>query len=181
MTKLYTKGGDAGTTTIRGGERVDKADIRVRTCGDIDELNCHIGMLAALMPQGDDLDLLTLTQRHLFLIGSHLPHNAASPTEQIGEEDIIRLEKNIDRLQRNTPPLSTFILPGGCTAAAQSHICRAVCRRAERSVVALSQHYDIDPAILRFLNRLSDFFFILAIELNFITNTEEKNLHISCR
>lgn len=181
MTKLYTKGGDAGTTTIRGGERVDKTDIRVVACGDIDELNCHIGMLATLLPQGDDLDLLFRTQRNLFLIGSHLPNNDPSPTENIGEEDIILLENAIDRLQHHAPPLSTFVLPGGCAAAAQSHICRAVCRRTERSVVALSKDYDIDPAILRFLNRLSDFFFILAIDLNFITNTEEKKLHISCR
>jgi cob(I)alamin adenosyltransferase len=181
MAKLYTKGGDTGKTSLCGGERVEKTDIRVSTCGDIDELNCHIGLLLALMPQCAEQELLSLTQRHLFIIGSQLPVTPASSSEHIGEVDIARLEQAIDRLQHNTPPLDTFVLPGGCQAAAQSHICRAVCRRAERHVVELSHHFDIEPLILSYINRLSDYFFILAIYLNFITETAEKKLYISCK
>lgn len=181
MTKLYTKGGDTGKTSICGGERVDKTDIRVSACGDTDELNSHIGMLLTLMPQGPDHDLLSLTQRHLFLIGTRLPATSASATERVNDADLERLEQAIDRLQLNTPSPDTFILPGGCQAAAQSHICRAVCRRTERQVVALAHKYDIEPLILRYLNRLSDYFFILAMNLNFITETPEKKLYISCK
>lgn len=181
MTKLYTKGGDSGKTSICGGERVEKTDLRVSACGDIDELNCHIGILLTLMPQGPDHDLLSLTQRQLFLIGTRLPATTASATERIGDADTGRLEQAIDRLQLHAPLPDTFVLPGGCQAAAQSHVCRAVCRRAERKVVALSHEYGIEPPILRYLNRLSDYFFILALDLNFITGTEEKKLYISCK
>lgn len=181
MTKLYTKGGDTGRTSICGGERVEKTDLRVSACGDTDELNCHIGLLLALMPQGPDHKLLSLTQRHLFLMGTRMPASTASAAERVGDADLERLEQAIDRLQQQTPPPDTFILPGGCQAAAQSHICRAVCRRAERTVVELSHKYDIEPLILRYLNRLSDYFFILAMNLNFITETPEKKLYISCK
>lgn len=181
MTKLYTKGGDTGRTSICGGERVEKTDLRVSACGDADELNCHIGLLLTIMPQGPDHELLSLTQRHLFLMGTRMPASAASAAERVGDADLERLEQAIDRLQQQTPPPDTFILPGGCQAAAQSHICRAVCRRAERTVVELSHKYDIEPLILRYLNRLSDYFFILAMNLNFITETPEKKLYISCK
>ena len=110
-----------------------------------------------------------------------MPASAASAAERVGDADLERLERAIDRLQQQTPPPDTFILPGGCQAAAQSHICRAVCRRAERTVVELSHKYDIEPLILRYLNRLSDYFFILAMNLNFITETPEKKLYISCK
>lgn len=181
MAKLYTRGGDAGRTSVCGGERVSKADARVSVCGDVDELNCHIGVLVSLVSDPGLAAMLVSVQRKLFLLGTRLPATASSATECVCNADVEAMEREIDRLQNAVPPLDTFILPGGCRAAAQCHVCRAVCRRAERSVVQLSQTYDIDLVALRFLNRLSDYFFVLAMNLNFIAQVPEKKLYISCR
>lgn len=181
MAKLYTRGGDSGRTSVCGGERVSKTDARVSACGDVDELNCHVGLLASLVGDPELVSMLVSVQRKLFLIGTRLPATASSAAERVADADIAAMEREIDRLQNAVPPLDTFILPGGCRAAAQCHVCRAVCRRAERSVVQLSQTYDIDPVALRFLNRLSDYFFVLAMNLNFIAQVPEKKLYISCR
>ena len=181
MAKLYTKGGDTGKTSICGGERVEKNDTRVCASGEMDELNCHIGLLLTIITKGPDYELLSLAQRHLFLMGTRLPSSPSSANEQVTNSDIINIEQAIDRLQNTTPQPDTFILPGGTTAAAQCHICRAVCRRTERKVVELSHRHSIEPLILQYLNRLSDYFFALAMNLNFITKTPEKKLYISCK
>ena len=160
---------------------MSKTDERVSACGDVDELNCNIGVLASMVSRAEHAAMLASVQRKLFLLGTRLPVNAASATERVTVDDITAMEREIDRLQSATPPVDTFVLPGGCPAAAQCHVCRAVCRRAERSVVQLSQTYDIDPVALRFLNRLSDYFFVLAMNLNFIAQVPEKKLYISCR
>lgn len=181
MTKLYTRGGDTGHTSLCGGERVSKTDLRVQACGDVDELNCHIGVLQTLVGNADEQRLLTDIQRNLFLLGTRLPETPASATERVGKAHLQQLERAIDRLQDATPPIDTFILPGGCAGAAQCHVCRAACRRAERSVVALAQKCRIDPIILGYMNRLSDYFFVLAMNLNFIAQVPEKKLYISCK
>lgn len=181
MARLYTKGGDAGHTTLCGGERVGKTDMRVAACGDVDELNCHIGVLQSIMGGNGEQTTLACIQRNLFLIGTRLPETPASAAQRVGSDDLALIEHAIDRLQEATPPTDTFILPGGCRAAAQSHVCRAVCRRAERSVAQVAQHYHIEPIIMQYINRLSDYFFILAMNLNFIAQVPEKKLYISCK
>ncbi len=175
--KLYTKSGDCGMTSLVGGKRVSKTDIRICACGDIDELNAHIGLLQSLT--GDKYtSQLTLIQVLLFNIGTVL---STSSMGSINPQDITNIEHEIDSLQDSTPQPGTFVLPGGSMAAAQSHVCRTVCRRAERSVVELSAEHDVDPLILEYLNRLSDYFFVLALNLNFIDNIAEKKLYIPCK
>ena len=99
----------------------------------------------------------------------------------LGGHRIAQLEQCVDTLQKETPEPETFVLPGGCTAAAESHVCRTVARRAERSIVAMSHEYRVEPLILQFINRLSDYFFVLALNLNFITSIDEKKLYITCK
>lgn len=172
--KLYTKSGDNGTTAIVGGKRVAKTDPRICACGDIDELNAHIGLLMSIA--GDNLStLLTSIQTCLFHIGTAL--SAAEPCE-VNQDDVTALESEIDCLQHSTPEPGTFVLPGGCLAAAQSHVCRTVCRRAERSAVALSKQYFADPVAMQYINRLSDYFFALALYLNFTSGVDERKLYI---
>lgn len=175
--KLYTKSGDHGMTSLVGGKRVSKTDPRISACGDIDELNAHIGLLHSMI--GDKLaPPLASIQSCLFHLGTAL---SASSQGSIKPQNITTLEHEIDRLQDSTPQPGTFVLPGGSMSAAQSHVCRTVCRRAERSVVELSSHYAIDPIILEYLNRLSDYFFVLALNLNFIEGIAEKKLYIPCK
>ncbi len=179
--RLYTRQGDDGTTTLCGGMRVSKTDVRVAACGDIDELNSHIGLLLALMQPSHDADRLAAAQATLFHAATHLPESVGSSAVRVTQADIDAVEADIDRLQHDTPQPLTFVLPGGCRAAAQCHVCRSVCRRAERSAVALAASFEVDACILAYLNRLSDYFFSLALNLNFIAHIEEKKLHISCK
>lgn len=175
--KYYTKTGDHGTTSLVGGKRVPKTDPRICACGDLDELNAHIGLLQAmadnrLAPQ------TTAIQTCLFHIGTDI---SASTTGGVAAGDVAMLEHEIDILQEQTPAPGTFVLPGGTKAAAQAHVCRAVCRRAERSLVCAGACHDIDPIAMQYLNRLSDYFFALALYLNFIEGIAEKKLYIACK
>lgn len=175
--KLYTKTGDQGTTSLVGGKRVTKTDLRICACGDIDELNAHIGLLHTMT--GDRFATqLTSMQACLFHIGTTL---SAEYTNRVTADDVADLEHEIDMLQTSTPAPGTFVLPGGCMAAAQSHICRTVCRRAERSIVEMSAQHKVDAVTLEYINRLSDYFFILALYLNFIEGCAEKKLYIPCK
>ena len=179
--KLYTKHGDTGSTSLVGGERVPKDDLRIIACGDLDELNAHIGkLLSTALPQRETL-MLGSVQEQLFNIGAELSNSQRRLSSRLTDEDIARLEHSIDTLQAATPDPHTFILPGGCFSATQSHVCRTVCRRAERSVVTLARQYDVDAAIMQYINRLSDYFFALALYLNFIASVDEKKLYISCK
>lgn len=175
--KLYTKSGDTGTTSIMGGKRVPKTDPRICACGDIDELNAHIGLLRAMTNEPLSQQLADI-QARLFHIGTAL---SASSLGGASTDDVAQLERSIDRLQESTPQPNTFVLPGGCLAAAQSHVCRTVCRRAERSVALLSSTHAVDPTSMAYLNRLGDYFFVLALNLNFIENIAEKKLYIPCK
>lgn len=175
--KLYTKSGDNGTTAVVGGKRVAKTDPRICACGDIDELNAHIGLLLSIA--GDNLSpQLTAIQTCLFHIGTAL---SAAEQCEVSQDDVTALENEIDHLQRSTPEPGTFVLPGGCRAAAQSHVCRTVCRRAERSAVALSEHHYADPIAMQYINRLSDYFFALALYLNFKASVDERKLYVTHR
>lgn len=175
---LYTRTGDTGTTSLVGGQRVRKDNIRIESYGTIDELNSHLGLLSAIMPENSEQNkTLTFIQNKLFNIGAYLA-TENEPEKQaqcfgLGKTAIEKLEKEIDILDATVPQLHAFLLPGGNTAAAQAHVCRTVCRRAERNIISLSDTTYIDPDLLRFVNRLSDYLFVLARFNNFITHTSE--------
>jgi len=159
LTKIYTRTGDDGTTGLGDGTRVSKDSARVCAYGTVDELNSAIGMLLA-ETIGDDLaQTLTEIQHELFDLGGELciPGSAL-----IVEADITRLEKRLDALNENLPPLKNFILPGGGRSAAVCHLARTICRRAEREAVTLSHHDAVRPETIRYLNRLSDLLFVMS-------------------
>lgn len=167
--KIYTRGGDAGTTSLIGGDRVDKCCLRLEAYGTIDELNSHVGLLAAMLEDSGVTVPLEFLQSSLFEIGTHLAmpcKEGEEPAFTIAAACVERLERLIDGVDQQLEPLRSFILPGGCMAAAQCHVCRTVCRRAERHIVALAKEVEVSPAVLSFVNRLSDFFFVLARLIN---------------
>jgi len=176
--KIYTRTGDAGETSLFDGTRARKDDARVDAYGEVDELNAWLGFVRAssLDPTLDE-ELLAL-QRDLFALGAQLadPSDRLAPRVTkavIDDAHIVRLEKLIDRLEEELPPLRRFILAGGTSAGAALHVARTVCRRAERRIVAL--HPPIDPVLLRYVNRLSDLLFVLARVINHragVTETE---------
>jgi cob(I)alamin adenosyltransferase len=163
--KIYTKTGDSGETSLFDGTRVSKADARVDAYGEVDELNAWIGFArASALPEDVDA-ALGHVQRDLFALGARLadPANriAARITRAaVTDEDVSRLEALIDDLEKELPPLTRFILPGGTVTGATLHVARTVCRRAERRMVALDP--PIDGVLIRYVNRLSDLLFIVA-------------------
>jgi len=170
--KIYTKTGDGGETGLFGGGRVPKDDRRVAAYGEVDELNAALGLALALEPRAFARDLLELVQRDLFTIGAELasPDPAklgkALPGPRLGDARVEALEDAIDRAEATLAPLKNFILPGGSSKAAALQLGRAVCRRAERAVVTLSREAAVSPAILKYVNRLSDLLFVLARAAN---------------
>ncbi|NVD37100.1 cob(I)yrinic acid a,c-diamide adenosyltransferase [Marinobacter lutaoensis] len=160
LSKIYTRTGDDGSTGLADGNRIAKNAQRVDAMGTVDELNCHIGLLIEQLPADDPLlACLRRIQHHLFDLGGEL---AIPGSQIIGEAHIRWLEQTLDEHNADLPPLKNFILPGGSPAAAQCHLARAVCRRAERGVVALGHEDPINTASRRYLNRLSDLLFVLA-------------------
>jgi len=163
--KIYTKGGDKGETGLLGGRRLPKNHIRIESYGSVDELNSWIGLLRDKTDFPKVEGILEEIQNKLFVIGSEL---ASDPEKEwdfakVQEEDVVVLEKEIDRMETDLPALKNFLLPGGHPIVSQCHIARCVCRRAERNVVALSQTEDkVSPILLRYLNRLSDYLFVLS-------------------
>ncbi|MFC1633094.1 cob(I)yrinic acid a,c-diamide adenosyltransferase [Patescibacteria group bacterium] len=165
MAKLYTKNGDEGATSICAAQRVSKHDIRIEACGTIDELNASLGLAIIRTDNEPIQDQLKLVQQDLFSIGT----DCATPTDQkntlakkITDEDIKRLEKAIDKWSEKLPPLKNFIIPGGENGAAEIHVARTVCRRAERVASQLLVDKQINSESFRYLNRLSDLLFIQA-------------------
>lgn len=178
--KIYTRTGDTGKTSLVGGKRVDKNSPRLEAYGTIDELNSHLGLVAAMQPIASQTELTALihtVQSRLFDLGAYLAtDNSDNPSLQpngLTEADITALEQSIDTLTATLPPLNSFILPGGSAAAAQTHICRTVCRRAERRVLALAETAAVAAIAITYLNRLSDWLFTLARHANLLTNTPE--------
>lgn len=172
--KIYTKTGDTGETSLFGAGRVRKDHLRVEAYGTVDELNSFIGLVAAEI-RGDAraqelVPVLERVQDRLFVIGSMLatPQDAAlyARVPRLVEEDIIFLEVTIDRLSLRLPHLHSFILPGGSRAASLLHVARAICRRAERTIVALGHETTLDPLIVQYMNRLSDALFEMARFVN---------------
>lgn len=166
-TKIYTKTGDLGNTSLIGGTKIPKSHIRIESYGNIDELNSFIGLVSSYLQDPISKAALKEIQDRLFTIGSSL---ACDPNKETGmhipdlkEDDIVFLEREIDRMNDALPPMRHFILPGGHVAVSTIHISRCVCRRAERGVVNLLQHGQfVEPLVVKYLNRLSDYLFVLA-------------------
>jgi cob(I)alamin adenosyltransferase len=165
--KIYTKTGDGGKTSLLGGTKVPKDHIRIESYGNADELNSFLGYLNDQIRDDEINLLLKEIQDRLFTIGSML---AMEPGKKSGisiptihEDDVVKLEKRIDAMDKELPAMKSFILPGGHPLVSTAHICRTVCRRAERSVVRLQSTGEwVDPLVIKYLNRLSDYLFMLA-------------------
>lgn len=164
--KVYTKTGDDGTTGLVGGTRVKKYDLRLECYGTIDELNACIGAVRSYLIPDDIKALLLTIQNKLFNIGSRLASDkkgdAYTANLAIIDKDIVLLETKIDELEKSLQPLEKFILPGGELSVAQCHMARTICRRAERRIVEFSEHNRVEAELVKYVNRLSDFFFVLA-------------------
>ena len=176
--KVYTLTGDSGTTALVGGKRVSKDDVRVEAYGTIDELNANIGLLAHNTKLGDTgmAGVVHVIMNKLFNIGAYLAteSEAGAPVYGLTEGDVEALEHAIDKMDEELPPFRGFVLPGGSRLSALCDICRTVARRAERRIVTLSRRAAVDPVVLKYVNRLSDFFFVLA-RFNNIQNQIEEN------
>jgi len=174
---IYTGTGDKGTTSLVGGERVSKAHQRIESYGTVDELNSFIGLLITSLEEKADQDFLLFIQHKLFTIGSYLAtdqENTELKVEsKVMPETITRIEREIDRLDNELPKMRNFILPGGSRPASLAHVCRTVCRRAERRILALSETCTISPEVLAFVNRLSDYLFVLSRKINFDEQNNE--------
>lgn len=165
--KIYTKTGDKGQTSLLGGKRVSKADLRIEAYGTVDELNTHVGLLRDFIEEDEVKRILSEIQDRLFTIGSELAadpdKDKKAPVPDLFETDIELLEKEIDRMESGLPALRHFILPGGSPAISFAHLARVVCRRAERNCIRLNNEEDnVSDLIIKYLNRLSDYFFMVA-------------------
>lgn len=172
--KIYTKTGDKGETSLFGGTRVSKDHIRIEAYGTVDELNACIGLIRDYL-DADDLDLITEIQNRLFNIGSILAteKETSFPIPELKIEHIELLEQWMDKTDEGLPKLTNFILPGGHPSVAHCHLARTVCRRSERRVISLSESAEIPDNLVKYLNRLSDFLFILARKLTISNQVEE--------
>ena len=172
--KVYTKTGDAGTTSLVGGKRVPKDCARLESYGTVDELNAHVGLLLTYVSENPDRECLISIQNCLFVVGAQLATEAPNvPSSVITDDDVTNLENNIDKASEGLPKWRGFTLPGGCREAAIAHVCRTVCRRAERRILTLNSEEKVDPQLIKYINRLSDYFYVLALRLNFLHGTEE--------
>ena len=201
LTTIYTKKGDAGTTSLVGGIRTTKDSARLEAYGTADELSSSLGMLYSLIAKeaGHDADneltrignAIEHIQNVLFNVCTYLATDTSQTpvysSAKLDAEEITSLEKQIDTINSSLPQLNSFILPGGSILASQCHICRTICRRTERRIVTLvstlseENKSGFNPDILRYMNRLSDYLFVLARKLNFLCNTEEKIWENTCK
>jgi cob(I)alamin adenosyltransferase len=174
LTKIYTRGGDAGQTSLGDGSRVSKLDPRVVAYGIVDELNSHVGVVLALPDLAPSLrEPLSRIQNELFDVGADLavPYDPDSARLRVTQQQVEELERLCDEHNERLPQLKSFVLPGGSETAARLHVARAVCRRAELAALAAAREVDLDPLVPVYLNRLSDLLFILARTAN--TDGEE--------
>ncbi len=163
--KIYTKTGDKGQTSLYGGTRVSKDHERINAYGTIDELNSFIGMVGDLDTDKERVSFFRIIQSRLFTIGSSLAAETDRTKDikpDLEEEDILALENAIDDMNASLPAMKNFILPGGHQLVSSTHIARTVCRRAERLVISLSGHENVEDIVIKYLNRLSDYLFVLA-------------------
>jgi cob(I)alamin adenosyltransferase len=166
ITKVYTKTGDAGETSLAGNHRISKSDPHIIAIGSIDELNAMLGLLATKV---DDLTFIHAIQQELFDLGAELaivPEDRRTDSPRISAEQVSRLEDEMDEINKHLSSLSSFVLPGGSEGASIAHVARTVCRRAESQLVALAKIITISPELLAYVNRLSDWLFVYARILN---------------
>lgn len=176
LMKIYTKTGDKGTTALFGGKRVSKADLRIETYGTVDELNAYIGLVRDQEINAGRKNILIEIQDRLFTIGSILatePGNTKVKVPALAEQDVAFLEKEIDAMEAGLPPMKSFVLPGGHSSVSFCHVARTVCRRAERLVIALNAQEKTDGLIIQYLNRLSDYLFVLSRKMTAELGAEE--------
>lgn len=178
ITKVYTRTGDKGTTSLVGGVRIKKSSPRLEAYGTVDELSAHLGLLAAMLPEGTERDNIIRVQNNLFNVCTHLATDQSQtplyPSAHLAEGETEFLEQEVDRMMQLLPERQGFILPGGTQAAAQAHVARTVCRRAERRIAALAEEAEVGDDIQRYVNRLSDYLFVLAKIINF--NSEQTEI-----
>jgi cob(I)alamin adenosyltransferase len=171
--KIYTRTGDRGETSLFGGARVAKNDARIEAYGTIDELSSFVGVARAASVPAEVEGILEQVQRDLFEVGAHLASPGTSRFAGVDPQRIEELERAIDAMERELAPLTNFILPGGAMAAAQLHVARTVCRRAERLVVALRDDAPATQSTITYLNRLSDYLFVAARFANHRSGVED--------
>jgi len=174
--KIYTKTGDKGMTALFGGKRVPKHDVRIEAYGTVDELNSYIGLIRDQKIDKTSFRILLEIQDRLFTLGSILatePGNDKVKIPQLVEEDVFFLEKEIDKMNETLPEMKSFVLPGGHQTVSFCHITRCVCRRAERLVTQLSEKEQVDSISIIYLNRLSDYIFVLSRKFSQDLNVEE--------
>ncbi len=185
ITKVYTRRGDEGMTSLVGGQRVSKASARLESYGTVDELSAHLGLLAAMLPEGEDKDKIQRIQNDLFNVCTNLATEQETtplyPSAYLPEGEIEWLEHEVDAVMAMLPEKQGFVLPGGTREAAQAHVCRTVCRRAERRIVELSAASKVSSEVLQFVNRLSDYLFVLSKKLNFMAGCSEKIWQNVCK
>ena len=175
ISKVYTRTGDAGQTSLVSGTRVDKDDVRVEAYGTVDELNSNLGVLlhSTKLDNPEVIAIVRKAQNKLFNIGGYLANDKADKLYGVTQEDVAELERMMDQMNETIPPAQGFVLPGGTRLSAQADRCRTITRRAERRVVTLAKVAPIDPLVLEYLNRLSDFFFVFARFNNIQNQVEE--------
>ncbi|HXU27403.1 MAG TPA: cob(I)yrinic acid a,c-diamide adenosyltransferase [Bacteroidia bacterium] len=174
--KVYTKTGDKGQTSLIGGTRLPKQHIRIEAYGTVDELNSWIGLLRDQAIDANSIKILLEVQDRLFTIGSLLaadPDKNKMKLPEIKEEDIVLLEKEIDVMEETLPPMKSFVLPGGHTTVSYCHLARCVCRRGERAVLRVAENEKVDELVYKYLNRLSDYLFVLSRKLAHDLNAPE--------
>lgn len=174
--KIYTRTGDKGETSLLGGTRVPKHHLRIECYGTVDELNSWVGLVRAGFTEPDVQKILDDVQNNLFVAGSHLATDPAKTNvkvPELEEQDITDLEEAMDAMDKQLPPLKNFVLPGGSVEVAHAHLARCVCRRAERLATQLSYNEVVSPVVLRYLNRLSDYFFVLGRFIAHTNNVKE--------
>lgn len=201
LTKIYTRTGDNGTTSLVGGQRINKNSLRLEAYGTMDELSSHLGLLVALMPEDSShasiYEEIERIQCNIFNICTFLATDTREtpiyPSAKLNDNEVKTIEDAIDAMNSELPPLTSFVLPGGCKEAAQCHIARTVCRHAERCIISLydeaypqkdennAETYNQANVMLRYVNRLSDYLFVLSRKLNIINGTDEKTWQNTCR
>ncbi len=174
--KIYTKTGDTGTTSLIGGKRVQKFHERIEAYGTVDELISHVGLLRDQITENNLKEKLLFIQDRLMTCATILATDCEGCNLKLPvltDSDIEKLETEIDEMEKQLEPLHSFILPGGHPISSQAHICRTICRRAERHALALSQNYKVDELVIKFLNRLSDYLFVTARYISKLHNVSE--------
>ena len=185
ITRVYTRTGDKGETSLVGGVRIKKSDIRLEAYGTVDELSAQLGMLVSMIGEGEERDFIIRVQNNLFNVCTHLATDQSQtplyPSAHLADGEIEAMEQRIDKLNGALPERQGFILPGGTMTAAQAHVCRTVCRRAERRIAALAEVATIAPEMQQYVNRLSDYLFILAKIINFNEGKSEIIWENACK